>query len=79
MIEHQKAADFYKGEEQKSSAAKHLQKVASLAAELGQYQKAMHVFEEIALYEVESQLLKYSSRAHFLQVFGFNYLNFKPF
>nr|CAD2139954.1 unnamed protein product [Meloidogyne enterolobii] len=62
-----KAADFYKGEEQKSSASKCLVKVGLLAAELEQYQRAMHIFEEISIYESENNMLKYASRGHFFQ------------
>lgn len=67
MVEYQKAADHYKGEEQRSSAAKCLLKVAALAAEVEQYQRAMHTFEEVAIYETENQMLKYSAKTHFFQ------------
>lgn len=62
-----KAADYYKGEEQKSSASKCLVKVGLIAAELEQYQRAMHIFEEIAIYEAENSMLKYAARGHFFQ------------
>jgi alpha-soluble NSF attachment protein len=68
MTEYQKSADYYKGEEQRSSAAKCLIKVATLAAELEQYQRSMHTFEEVAIYETENQMLKYSAKTHFFQV-----------
>ena len=68
MVEYQKAADYYKGEEQRSSAGKGLLKVAALAAELEQYQRAMHTFEEVAIYESENNMLKYSAKTHFFQV-----------
>jgi hypothetical protein len=42
--------------------------VATLAADLEQYQRAMHTFEEVAIYETENQMLKYSAKTHFFQV-----------
>lgn len=67
MSNYKKAADYYKGEEQRSSAAKCLIKEAALAAELEQYQRAMHTFEEVAIYETDNQMLKYSAKTHFFQ------------
>ncbi|ETN76246.1 Aromatic-di-Alanine repeat protein [Necator americanus] len=67
-IQHyQKAADYYKGEEAKSSATKCLIKVAQYAAQLEQYQKAISVFEEIALWEADHPTLKYAAKNHFFQ------------
>ncbi|KHJ78906.1 Aromatic-di-Alanine repeat protein, partial [Oesophagostomum dentatum] len=70
-IQHyQKAADYYKGEEAKSSATKCLIKVAqasSYAAQLEQYQKAISVFEEIAMWEADHPTLKYAAKNHFFQ------------
>ncbi|PIO66910.1 Aromatic-di-Alanine repeat protein, partial [Teladorsagia circumcincta] len=67
-IQHyQKAADYYKGEESKSSATKCLIKVAQYAAQLEQYQKAIAVFEEIAMWEADHPTLKYAAKNHFFQ------------
>ncbi|VDM70225.1 unnamed protein product, partial [Strongylus vulgaris] len=67
-IQHyQKAADYYKGEEAKSSATKCLIKVAQYAAQLEQYQKAISVFEEIAMWEADHPTLKYAAKNHFFQ------------
>lgn len=67
-IQHyQKAADYYKGEESKSSATKCLIKVAQYAAQLEQYQRAIGVFEEIAMYEADHPTLKYAAKNHFFQ------------
>ncbi|KAL3098807.1 hypothetical protein niasHS_001440 [Heterodera schachtii] len=65
--QYQKAADMYKGEEQRSSAAKCLLKVAHYAAELDQYQKAQLTFEEVAIYEADNPMLKYAAKTHFFQ------------
>ena len=81
MAEYEKAADFFKGEESKSSASKCMAKVAQvrmkieskvylllqIAAEMEQYQKAVEVFEEIGLYEADHQTLKYNAKTHFFQ------------
>ncbi|CAD5224867.1 unnamed protein product [Bursaphelenchus okinawaensis] len=63
---YQIAADFYKGEESKSSATKCLVKVAQVSAELEQYRKAIEVYEEIALWEADHPTLKYAAKNHFL-------------
>ncbi|KAI6227503.1 Aromatic-di-Alanine repeat protein [Aphelenchoides fujianensis] len=62
---HQIAADFYKGEEAKSSATKCLIRVAQLSAELGNYRRAIEVFEEIAVFEADHPTLKYAAKNHF--------------
>ncbi|CAI5452166.1 unnamed protein product [Caenorhabditis angaria] len=64
---YQQAADYYKGEEQKSSASKCLIKVAQFSAELEQYRQAISVFEEIAFYEADHATLKYAAKGHFFQ------------
>lgn len=67
MTHYQKAADYYKGEESKSSATKCLLKVAQYAAQLEQYKKAIQIFEEVALWEADHQTLKYAAKNHFFQ------------
>uniref|UniRef100_A0A915E684 Alpha-soluble NSF attachment protein n=1 Tax=Ditylenchus dipsaci TaxID=166011 RepID=A0A915E684_9BILA len=67
MAEYQKAADYHKGEEAKSSATKCLLKVAQLAADLEQYRKAVDVFEEVAVWEADHPTLKYAAKTHFFQ------------
>ncbi|KAI6186546.1 Soluble NSF attachment protein [Aphelenchoides besseyi] len=63
---HQIAADFFKGDEAKSSATKCLIRVAQvLSAELGNYRRAIEVFEEIAIYEADHPTLKYAAKNHF--------------
>lgn len=64
---YQTAADFYKGEEAKSSATKCLVKVAQLSAEIEQYRKAIEVLEEIAIWEADHPTLKYAAKNHFFQ------------
>uniref|UniRef100_A0A915AEQ6 Alpha-soluble NSF attachment protein n=3 Tax=Parascaris univalens TaxID=6257 RepID=A0A915AEQ6_PARUN len=67
ITHYQKAADYYKGEESKSSATKCLIKVAQYAAQLEQYRKAIQVFEEIATWEADHPTLKYAAKNHFFQ------------
>ncbi|CEF68743.1 Soluble NSF attachment protein [Strongyloides ratti] len=67
MFHYEKAADFYKGEEAKSSATKCLNRVAQIAAELGHYRKAIEIFEEIAIWEADHSTLKYNAKNHFFQ------------
>lgn len=64
---YQQAADYYKGEEQKSSASKCLVKVAMYSAELEKYTQAIAVFEEIAFFEADHSTLKYAAKGHFFQ------------
>ena len=47
IAHYERAADFYKGEESKSSANKCLLKVAQYAAQLEQYKKAIAIYEEV--------------------------------
>ncbi|KRX18619.1 Soluble NSF attachment protein [Trichinella nelsoni] len=67
MHHYEKAADYYKGEESKSSANKCMLKVAQFAAELEQYKKAADIFEEIGISYAENTLLKYSAKDYFFK------------
>nr|CAB3264199.1 alpha-soluble NSF attachment protein-like [Phallusia mammillata] len=61
---YEKAADYYDGEDSKSSANKCWLKVASYAAQLEQYTKAIELFERVAMASLESPLLKYSVKEY---------------
>ncbi|TKR88003.1 hypothetical protein L596_012315 [Steinernema carpocapsae] len=67
MDHYKKAADFYNGEESKSSATKCLVKVAQYAAQLERYRDAIKYFEEIAVWEANHSTLKYAAKNHFFQ------------
>lgn len=67
MVHYQEAADFYKGEESRSSATKCSIKVAQYAAELEDYKKAIKIFEEVATWEADHPTLKYAAKNHFFQ------------
>ncbi|KAM6389967.1 alpha-soluble NSF attachment protein-like, partial [Rhynochetos jubatus] len=47
VAHYEQAADYYKGEESNSSANKCLLKVATYAAQLEQYQKALEIYEQV--------------------------------
>ncbi|NXG72049.1 SNAB protein, partial [Baryphthengus martii] len=47
IAHYEQAADYYKGEESNSSANKCLLKVATYAAQLEQYQKALEIYEQV--------------------------------
>ncbi|XP_027855317.1 N-ethylmaleimide-sensitive factor attachment protein, alpha b isoform X1 [Xiphophorus couchianus] len=63
----EQAADYYKGEESTSSANKCLLKVATYAAQLEQYQKAIEIYEQVGTHAMDSTLLKYSAKDHFFK------------
>ncbi|VDK87041.1 unnamed protein product [Litomosoides sigmodontis] len=67
MAHYQEAADFYKGEESRSSATKCMIKVAQYAAQLEDYKRAIKIFEEVATWEADHQTLKYAAKNHFFQ------------
>ncbi|VIO98236.1 Uncharacterized protein BM_BM3004 [Brugia malayi] len=67
MTHYQEAADFYKGEESRSSATKCMIKVAQYAAQLEDYKRAIKIFEEVATWEADHPTLKYAAKNHFFQ------------
>lgn len=64
---YEQAADFYDGEDSKSNANTMRQNVASIAALEGEYALAAKLFEDIGKAALESRLLKYGARDHFLR------------
>uniref|UniRef100_A0A8C9WEK6 N-ethylmaleimide-sensitive factor attachment protein, alpha b n=1 Tax=Scleropages formosus TaxID=113540 RepID=A0A8C9WEK6_SCLFO len=50
-----------------SSANKCLLKVATYAAQLEQYQKAIEIYEQVGTYAMDNTLLKYSAKDHFFK------------
>uniref|UniRef100_A0AAQ5YKX4 N-ethylmaleimide-sensitive factor attachment protein, alpha b n=2 Tax=Amphiprion TaxID=80969 RepID=A0AAQ5YKX4_AMPOC len=67
IAHYEQAADYYKGEESTSSANKCLLKVATYAAQLEQYQKAIEIYEQVGTHAMDSTLLKYSAKDHFFK------------
>ncbi|XP_057339277.1 alpha-soluble NSF attachment protein isoform X1 [Microplitis mediator] len=64
---YEQAADYFKGEESISSANKCLLKVAQYAAQLKNYEKAIQIYEQVAMSSLESPLLKYSAKEYFFR------------
>ncbi|XP_053568160.1 beta-soluble NSF attachment protein [Bombina bombina] len=67
VAHYEQSADYYKGEESNSSANKCLLKVASYAAQLEQYQKAIEIYEQIGTSTMDNPLLKYSAKEYFFK------------
>lgn len=67
IAHYEQAADYYRGEESNSSANKCLLKVATYAAQLEQYPRAIDIYEQVAAAAVDSPLLKYSAKDHFFK------------
>ncbi|XP_074786808.1 alpha-soluble NSF attachment protein isoform X4 [Athene noctua] len=67
IAHYEQAADYYKGEESNSSANKCLLKVATYAALLEQYQKAVEIYEQVGTSAMDSPLLKYSAKEYFFK------------
>ncbi|XP_017786060.1 PREDICTED: alpha-soluble NSF attachment protein [Nicrophorus vespilloides] len=61
---YEQAADYYRGEENNSSANKCLLKVAQYAAQLENYDKAITIYQDVAMSSLESSLLKYSAKEY---------------
>ncbi|KAA0716434.1 Alpha-soluble NSF attachment protein [Triplophysa tibetana] len=67
LAHYEQAADYYKGEESTSAANKCLLKVATYAAQMEQYQKAIEIFEQIGTYSMDTTLLKYAAKDYFFK------------
>ncbi|XP_046876218.1 alpha-soluble NSF attachment protein-like isoform X1 [Hypomesus transpacificus] len=67
IAHYEQASDYYKGEESNSAANKCLLKVATYAAQLEQYQKAIEIYEQIGTYAMDSTLLKYGAKDYFFK------------
>ncbi|KAF9413749.1 hypothetical protein BGZ94_000634 [Podila epigama] len=67
MQAYEVAADWYSGEASTALAHKCLLKVATFAAQLGQYDKAIEKFEEVASASLDNQLMKWSLKEYFLK------------
>ncbi|XP_057669989.1 alpha-soluble NSF attachment protein-like [Diorhabda carinulata] len=62
MQYYEQAADYYRGEDNNSSANKCLLKVAQYAAHFGNYEKAVQVYQEVAYLALGNALLQYSAK-----------------
>lgn len=64
---YEEAAELYSGEDSAGLANQCWLKVATFAAQLEQYDKAIEKFEHVALVSLENNLTKYSAKQYFLQ------------
>jgi len=67
MANYEQAADYYKGEESSSSANKYMLKVAQYSAQLEQYEKAISIYEQVAMSSMDNALLRYGAKDHFFR------------
>lgn len=71
----EKAADLYSSEGNASTSVNQCNlKVAEIAARMGDYEKAIKLYEEVATASLDSNLLKYSAKGYFLNA-GICHLN----
>ncbi|VDL18722.1 unnamed protein product [Hymenolepis diminuta] len=64
---YEQAADFYKGEESKSSARKCLLKVAEICATSDQFEKAARIFEDAGVSSMDNKLLRYGAKEYLMK------------
>jgi len=67
MEAYQTAADFYLGEESTSAANQCLLKVAGFAAATTDYNKAVQIYEQVAIASLENTLLKWSVKDYLMR------------
>ncbi|KAF8923894.1 hypothetical protein BGZ58_002405 [Dissophora ornata] len=67
MRAYEVAADWYAGESSTALAHKCMLKVATFAAQLEQYDKAIEKFEAVASASLDNQLMKWSLKEYFLK------------
>lgn len=64
---YQQSADYYDGEGSSSSASQCLLKVALFSAQVGNYDKAIEIYEQVASSSIDNNLLKWSVKEYFLR------------
>jgi len=63
----QLAADFYEGENSPAAAQQCLLKVAQYSAQLEKYDKAVEIYEKVALASIDNKLLQWSVKDYFMK------------
>lgn len=66
IIYYERAAELFDSEDATTSANQCKQKIAQFAAQLGNYPKAVQIYEEIARHSLGNNLLKYGVKGHLL-------------
>lgn len=64
---YERSADFFKTEENTSSANKCLLKVAQFSAQIEKYARAIEIYEQVGTNSLDNNLLKYGARDHFFR------------
>jgi alpha-soluble NSF attachment protein len=64
---YEQAADWFQGEESKTSANNCLLKVALFAAQLEQYEKAVKIYEQIGTASIDVPLMRFSVKDYFFR------------
>lgn len=67
LVAYEQAADWYRGEDSNSQGNACLIKVAHIAAQLEQYDKAVEQFESVAAASMDNNLTKWSVREYLLK------------
>uniref|UniRef100_A0A8C9SUJ9 Beta-soluble NSF attachment protein-like n=1 Tax=Scleropages formosus TaxID=113540 RepID=A0A8C9SUJ9_SCLFO len=67
IAHYEQAADYYKGEDSKSSASKCLVKVGFYCAQLEQYQKAIEIYEQCGTNSMDDPLMKHNAKEYFFK------------
>ena len=65
--QYEKAGELYEGENSTSSANQCKLKVAQYSAQLGNYNKAIEIYEKVAISSLDNNLLKWSAKDYFLR------------
>ena len=77
-IQHfQEAADFYIAEGQQAGANPCLLRVATMAAQLEDYDKAVGIYEQVSEGSIDNQLLHYSVKEYLMKAALCRFANFK--
>jgi len=67
IANYQLAADYYDGEGSSSASNQCILKVALFSATLGRYDKAIELYEKVAVASIDNNLLKWSVKDYFLR------------
>lgn len=66
-MSYKQAGEYYEGENSQSSANGCFLKVAEFAAGLEDYSQAIEIFEKIASYCLQNNILKFNAKGHFFK------------
>lgn len=64
---YEKASEWFIADESTSASNKCLLKVATFSAQLGKYERAIEIYQQVGRASIENNLLKYSAKEYFLK------------